>query len=75
ARNADRSAGLQAESVMLPDSACTSVFSVAARQGFAALRAAARRAPLTRSMPGQGVRLETHTTPPVDFGGKSFQRG
>jgi len=26
ARNADRSAGLQAESVMLPGSACTSVF-------------------------------------------------
>ena len=42
-------------------------------QGSAALRAAAPRAPLTRSMPCRCVRLERQTTPPVDFGGKSFQ--
>jgi hypothetical protein len=68
-------AGLQADPVMLPGSACTSVFQIAARQGFAALRAAALRAPLTRSMPCQCVRLERQTTPPVDFGGESFQKG
>jgi len=44
-------AGLQANPVMLPGSASTSVSWLGARQGSAALRAAALRAPLTRSMP------------------------
>jgi hypothetical protein len=40
AHRAGRSAGLQAEPVMLPGSACTSVLIIVPRQGFAAPRCA-----------------------------------